>query len=217
VTTDREAFETALGRTPRFVYDNGPRLVLVSVAWVVASLPLVTIGPATLAAYRAILDLRSDANSIDWAGVGGVLRRSGAAATLLSGVPVAFGAVSVTYGLQALRTQSLLAEALALSAGYGALYVALLLMPTFVALARGASDVAAVKAGIRWTARHPTPALTTGLLTLVVLVASVLLMVAFVLLFAGVAFSFQVAMVVETTDHEQDAEDLATGGSAVTA
>ncbi|QSG13197.1 putative membrane protein [Halapricum desulfuricans] len=198
--TDREAFERAVSETPRFVYHNGLRMVLISVGWVVFSLPLVTIGPATLVAYRAILDVRSDRNRIEWGHLMTVLKRSGLASVLLSGAPVVFAAVAVTYGLSALRAASLAGEILALSAGYVALYLALVLMPTFVAMANGYDDFEAVMFGVRWTAEHPTAALTTGLLTVAILAATVLLTVAFVLVFAALAFTLQIEMVTETTD-----------------
>lgn len=200
---DSATFEQALTETPGFVYSNGPRLVLLSAAWVLASIPVVTIGPATLAAYRAILDLRSDRNRIDRGAIASVLRRSGLAATLLSGLPVVFGAIAVSYALGSIQTGSLLGEILALSAGYAAMYLSLVLMPAFFAMARGRSDVEALKFGVAWTASHPTAALATGLLTLVVMVVTALLTIGFVLLFAGVAFSLQIA-VIELTSEDAD-------------
>ncbi|WP_254279737.1 DUF624 domain-containing protein [Haloarcula marina] len=197
--TDQAAFRRAVADVPGFVYHNGLRLALLSLLWTLASLPLVTIGPATLAVYVAIRDLRSDRNRIDRGHIWSVLRQNGVASALFSGVPVAFGAVAVTYGVTALRTGSLAGEVVALVAAYVALYVALALVPTYVELARGSDPVAAFRYGVGWLARHPTPALATGLLSLVVLAVTAVLTVAFVLLFAGVAFTLQVA-VVETVD-----------------
>ncbi|QIO21661.1 DUF624 domain-containing protein [Haloarcula sp. JP-L23] len=211
--TDQAAFRRAIAEVPGFVYHNGLRLALVSLAWVVASLPLVTIGPATLAAYAAVRGLRSDHNRIDRANVWAVVRRNGVASALFSGVPVAFGAVAVTYGVTALREGSLAGEVAALVAAYVALYVALALIPTYVELARGSDPVAAFRYGVGWLARHPTPALATGLLTLVVLAVTAVLTVAFVLLFAGVAFSLQVA-VVETVDDRTNETSVAAGATA---
>jgi hypothetical protein len=193
----------ALAGLPGFLYGNGLRLAAVSLAWTVAALPLVTVGPATLAAYAAIRDLRSDRNAVDLGRVKAVLRENGAASALLAGVPVAFGSVAAVYGVSALERESLAGEAVALVAAYVALYAVLAAVPTFAALARGEGPVRAVRYGVGWLAAHPTPALATGLLTLVVSTVTVLLSVAFPLTFAGVAFSLQVA-VVETVDRRTD-------------
>lgn len=203
-TTDQKAFSRALAGVPRFVYSNGPQVVLLSIAWVVASLPLVTIGPATLGVYRAILDLRSDRNRIDWANVKGVLRESGVAAMLLSGLPLVFGVLAVNYGIESLQSASLLGEVFALAAAYVAVYLVLVLMPAFLAMAQGHSDIDALKQGMRWVATHPTAALTMGLLTLVTLAISILLTIGFVLLFAGVAFALQIEILSQTTASADD-------------
>ena len=194
-TTNQEAFRGALSDIPRFVYANGLALAVVSVLWFLASLPLITIGPATLAAYVAVQDLRSDRNRIDRDRVVAVLRDNGVASAVFSGVPVTFGAVSAAYGITAFQRGSLLGEAIALVAAYIALYVALALVPTFVRLARGEGPVSALRYGLRWLVRHPTPALAMGLVTFAVLAVTALLTVAFVLVFAGLAFSIQIAVV----------------------
>lgn len=196
---DQAAFREALRSVPRFVYHNGLRLTVLSVLWFIASVPLVTIGPATLAAYVAIQDLRSDRNEIDRGRIVDALRQNAAASALLSGVPVAFGVVAVTYGTTSLRQGSLLGEAIALVALYIALYVALALIPTFTALAGGIDPFDAFRFGLGWLRAHPTPALATGLSSLVILAGTLLLTIGFPLLFASLAFSLQVT-VVETVD-----------------
>ena len=206
--TDQRAFRRSVVRVPGFVYHNGLRMTLLSLAWAVASLPLVTIGPATLAAYVAIRGLRSDRNAVDWSRIRTTLRRNGVASAVFSGVPVVFGAVAVTYGLTALRQGSLAGEVVALVAGYAALYVALALIPTFVALSEGTEPVAALRYGVGWLARHPTAALSMGLLTVAVLAVCLLLTVGFALLFAGLAFSLHVA-VVEAVDDAAAATESA--------
>lgn len=74
---DQEAFRHALSQVPQFVYQNGFSLVIISLLWFLASLSLVMIGPATLVAYVAIRDLRSEQNRIDRAYVLTVLQRNG--------------------------------------------------------------------------------------------------------------------------------------------
>jgi hypothetical protein len=191
-TTDQIAFRNALTTVPSFVYDNALRLVVLSVAWIVCSLPVITIGPATLLAYSAIQDLQSERNTVDFSRMASVLRQNGVASVIFSGVPVVFGVVSVLYGIPALSRGILLGEVIALIAGYIAMYTVLVLIPTFSAMAMGVSPVSALRYGIRWVAAHPTAVLSMALLTVVTLVVTVLLMVAFVLLFAGIAFSLHV-------------------------
>ena len=209
-TTDQEAFRRAVADLPGFVYRNGFRLALLSLGWVVASLPLVTIGPATLAAYAAVQDLRSDRNRIDLDRLRTVLRRNGVASALLAGVPATFGSIAVLYATTALTRESLAGELVALVAAYVAVYAVLALVPTFAALARGEEPYEAVRFGVRWLSAHPTPALATALLTLVVLAVSVLLTIGFVLLFAGVAFSLQVAVVESVEERTGDAAQAGT-------
>lgn len=199
-TSDREALRRALGAMPRFVYGNAFQLVGVSVAWIVASLPLVTIGPATLAAYVAILELKSDANRIDRGQIAHIVRSSGLSAALFAGVPAILGLASISHVLTFVASPSLVAEGAALLAFYGAVYIALALIPTFVFLAEGNDDLVAFKQGIAWTAAHPTLTLVTGLLTLCLLSLTVLLTIAFVLLFAGVTFSIQIAIVLQSLE-----------------
>lgn len=194
-SSDREALRAALAGTPRFVYANGLRLVGMSVVWVLCSLPVVTIGPATLGAYVAILGLRSDENRIDRGRVRQRLRESGGAAALLAGIPQVLGVVVVSYVSLLGTAPSLLAEVLLLAALYAGAYAVLVLVPTFVFLAEGDDDLTALKRGVAWVGSHPTLALVTGLVTLGLLGVTVALMVAFVLLFPALAFGFQVSVV----------------------
>lgn len=64
--SDGERFISAVGETGQFAFQNIHRLIVVSVGWFLASLPVVTAGPATLAAYAAIQSMRtSPAGTID--------------------------------------------------------------------------------------------------------------------------------------------------------
>lgn len=211
--TDQAGFRNAVRAVPGFVYHNGLRLTALSLAWTLAAIPLVTIGPATLAAYVIVQDLRSDRNRIDRGRLVAVLRKNGPASVLFSGVPVAFGLVTVAYGTASLNRASLAGEAIALVALYIALYAALTLMPTFTALARGADPVDALGFGLGWLRAHPGPALAMGLLSLLVLVVTLLLTIAFPLLFASLVFSLQVA-IVETVDGRAARPDV-NGAAAV--
>ncbi|WP_423747015.1 hypothetical protein V5735_20500 (plasmid) [Haladaptatus sp. SPP-AMP-3] len=213
-TTDQIAFRSALTAVPSFVYGNALRLVVLSVAWVICLLPVITVGPATLLAYAAVQDLRSERNAVDASRLGSVLRRNGVASVIFSGVPVVFGGISVLYGIPALSRSMLLGEIIALIAGYIAMYSALVLVPTFSAMARGVSPVSALRYGIRWVASHPTAVLSMALLTVVTFAVTALLMVAFPLLFAGIAFSLHV-IVTDEFDTYTDENGRASAPAAV--
>ena len=177
-------------RTLRFVYEHSARLVVVSVAWFVASLPLVTIGPATLGAYAAIRSLR-ETGRIDRGRVAGVLRTNGVHAALLAFLPVVFAtpaALSLRGGVTLAGFESILA----VGGLYVAGYLVVALMPTFVAMADGEAPGPALKGAYIWTASKPAAALSLGLVTAVVFVVTALLTIGFVLLFPAVAFSYQI-------------------------
>ena len=168
----------------RFFYDNGPRLVGLSVAWVLCSLPVVTIGPSTLGAYGAIISLRDD-HSIQYDRVRDLLRRHGLSSVLLTGT----GAL---YVRRYFATRSTVALGLAIVTLYAAAYVALVLIPTFVELARGAALDQSVRAGVRWTASNAVGAVAMAMATLLLAVVAGALTVAFALVFAGIAFSLHI-------------------------
>lgn len=196
-TSDSVTFRRALSRLPRFLYGNALRLVVVSVVWAICSLPIVTVGPATLAAYTAIQDLRSDRNTVDRSRIISVLKQNGVASVVFSGVPLIFALITVLYGVPAITQQSLLGEGIALVAAYIAIYTSLVAIPTYVAMASGVSPVTAVRQGVQWVSSHPTAALTTGLFTIVVFTLTVLLTIGFILTFAGISLSIHVAVVDE--------------------
>ena len=185
-------------RTLRFVYEHSATLVAVSVAWFIASLPLVTIGPATLWAYAVIRSLR-ETGRVDRGRVAGVLRTNGVHAVLLSVLPVVFAtpaALSIRGGVTPAGFESILAVAGLYVAGY----LTVALIPTFVAMADGESPATALKGAYVWTATDPTAALSLGLVTAVVFVVTALLTIGFVLLFPAVAFSYHVEYLVDDLD-----------------
>ena len=185
---DVDRFRTALGESARFVYRHLAALVVVSVVWFVASLPLVTIGPATLGAYAAIRSLR-ETETLRWHPVWTQLRANGVHALLLSALPAVPALSTVLYGIEHLGVRSTVDVLLTIGGVYATLYTILILIPTFVSLARGDSIVGALRRGWRETTGHPTLAITTGLFTLVVLCGTALLTVGFVLAFPSIAFS----------------------------
>lgn len=180
-----------------FLYGNSFWLVVVSVAWAVSSAFVVTVGPATLGAYVAILGLLSDRNRVEFDRVRSVCRRQFLPATAFGLLPPLFFGLSGAYAYSLTDGVTPLRVGGTLATFYVGLYLALVMVPTFVALARGRSGADALRAGVSWVAAKPTLAMLTGMVTLAVFVVTALLTVGFLLMFAGVAFSFQVRVVGE--------------------
>ncbi|TYL37806.1 hypothetical protein CV102_15845 [Natronococcus pandeyae] len=195
--TDANQFADALRSTGRFVYGNSHTLTLVSVCWFLASVPVVTIGPATLGAYVAVRQLDSDRNRVELNELLGTVRSQFVPATLYGLVPPLFFVIAAGYAVAHLSNPGLLTTGLFFVSLYVGLYAGLVMVPTFYELADGTAPAKAIKLGIRWTAAHPTLALLTGLVTLIVLLATLLLTIGFVLLYPMLAFSFQHRMVTE--------------------
>jgi len=187
----QDPLQATLQSTGRLVWDSLPELVVVSVAWFLASLPVVTVGPATVGAYRAVLSVRAG-DGLDVAAIRTTVRRQFVHATLLGLFPVVLGLAAVNYALAYLATGELLAGALALGGFYVVLYATLVLVPTFIRLASGADVATALWDGYRFTARHVVGTVVLGTVTVGLFALSSLLTVGVVLLFAGVACVFHV-------------------------
>lgn len=185
-------------RTLRFVYEHSATLVAISVAWFVASLPLVTIGPATLGAYAAIRSLR-ETGRLDGGHVASILRTNGIHAALLSFLPMVF-ATPAALSLRGGATPTGFESVLAVAGLYVAGYLGVALMPTFVAMADGETPIAALKRAYVWTATDPTAALSLAFVTAIVFALTALLTIGFVLLFPAVAFSYHVEYLVDDLD-----------------
>jgi len=185
-------------RTMRFVYEHSVTLVAVSVAWFVASLPLVTIGPATLGAYAAIRSLR-ETGTLDSRRVASVLRRNGVHASLLSFLPVMFFIAAGLY-LRGGTPRTGFETVIAVVGVYIGAYLVVALIPTFVAMAAGDPPTVALKQAYVWTASRPTAALSLTLVTAVIFVVTALLTIGFVLLFPAVAFSYHVEYLADDFD-----------------
>lgn len=186
--SDIERLRLALGESGRFVYRHLTALVGVSIAWFVASIPLVTLGPATVGAYAAIRSLR-ETGHIDRGGVVRRVRATGIHAFLLSLLPVVPASAAALYAVDYLGTGSTASAALTVVCTYVALYGVLILVPAFVALSGGATVFEALRGGYAQTTGHPTLMLTTVLLTGAIVVATAALTIAFVVLFPTLAFS----------------------------
>lgn len=191
--TDVQRLGRALSTVKSDGYRHATKLVPISVAWFLASLPLVTIGPATVGAYAAIGDVLRD-YEVDYGHVADVLRRQSVAALVLSLLPTAAGLGMVLYVLEFARTGAPLAGMLALGSFYAAIFLVLVMIPTFVALSEGEWLGDALKRGYVETVSHVTLSLAMAFLTLVLLAVTLLTTIGFVLLFAGAAFTFHLAL-----------------------
>lgn len=199
--SDSEILGEALNETKGFVYVNGAELTLVSVCWFFCSLLVITVGPATLGAYTAVASLREN-EGINARRVWTTVRSELVGTTLLSLLPVILAGVSLLYAVRYLTTGTLLAGALALVGAYGVIFSLLVLVPTFVSLAQGMSVPQALRQGYLWTVKNPTLTLAVGLITAIIGCVLLVFVVAFPLLFAGVACSFHTQVVVRYLDRD---------------
>jgi hypothetical protein len=186
--------------TLKFVYRHSTVLVPASILWVVCSLPLVTVGPASLVVYLLVLSLR-ETGRVDRARVVETVRANFVPATLLGFLPVTFVAIAALYLVSGLATD-LVGTALTAVALYAGLYVGVLLIPTFVSIAAGVEPRVAVRESYVWLAGAPVTGLQLLLVTAVLLVATVGLSIGFLLLFAGLAAAYHVEVLVRTTRQE---------------
>lgn len=191
-------------RTLRFVYHHSVPLVAVSVAWFVTSLPIITAGPATLGAYATIRSLR-EKGQVDREYIKRALRTNGLHAALLSFLPMAFiGAGSLYLG--GAVTAGGFGPIIAVVALYIGGYVAVALIPTFVALADGTPPVAALRQAYVWTATDPASTMALALVTVGVVGVTALSTIGFVLLFPALAFSYHVERLADELDGENISE-----------
>lgn len=191
-------------RTLRFVYHHSATLVAVSVAWFVASLPVVTVGPATLGAYAAVRSLR-ETGQVDRAYVGQALRTNGLHAALLSFLPAAFVGAGSLY-LRGVATLGGFEPVVAAVAFYIGGYIAVALIPAFVALADSTPPVAALRQAYVWTATEPASTVALALVTVGLVVVTALSTIGFVLLFPALAFSYHVERLADDLDAERRSE-----------
>ncbi len=182
---------TAIKRTIRFVYQHSSSLVVCSLYWTLASIPLVTIGPATVGLYAAVLSLR-ETGQVDWSRVRQAVQTNGVHAGLLGMLPPLFLATGILYGLTASGTLAMLVAVVGL---YLSVYIGLTLIPTYIAMARGKSAIVALKEGYLWGATNPTYLIHLAVVTLVLFVSTAALTIGFLLLFAGLAASYHIELV----------------------
>lgn len=200
--TPPRALVPILRTSARFAWTELPTIVAVSVLWLLASLPVVTVGPATLGAYAAVLAKREaqgdefdDGSHAVAARVAARVRRGFMPSIAIGLVPLPFAAIGAFYVIQFLRTGSVLFGVLAFGALLVGAQLSLLAVPSLVYLAAGQQSDDAFRAGYAWTITDPRLAVGTGILTIAVGVGLLTLTIAFVFLFGGVAAAFHVTTV----------------------
>lgn len=190
-------------RTVGFVWEHLVSIVAISVAWFFAALPVVTVGPATVGVYAAVLSLRADdASRIDREAVLKTVREQFVHAALIGLVPLVLLGIAAGYGLAYLSGGGLGAGLLAVAAWNAGCYAWLVSVPTLIGLAGGEPVVDALAGGVAWTTDHAVASVVLGVVTAVLLIVTSLLTVAAALLFAGVAFAFHVQFVTDLTDRD---------------
>jgi hypothetical protein len=186
------AFVTTL----QFFYRHSTALVPASLLWVLCSLPLVTVGPASVGVYSLVLSLR-ETGRVDRDRVVETVRENLVPATLLGFLPATFVGIAALYVVSGLAT-GIVGTALTAVALYAGLYLGVLLIPTFVSMAAGVAPRAALRESYVWLAGSPVTGLQLLLVTVALLVATLGLSVGFVLLFAGVAAAYHVEVIART-------------------
>lgn len=192
--SDLDPLYVSLRSTGQFVWTNLISVVCVSVSWFLAALPLVTIGPATVGAYRALFLLRAG-DGIDRVAVARTVRRQFVHATLIGLFPLAVLAIATAYAVAYARTGTLLFGGLALITLNVTIYAWITSVPTLVRLAEGEPATSALAMGVRWTIHHGVGAAVLAIVTAALFTLASLLTVAVVLLFAGVAFAFHIEFI----------------------
>lgn len=192
--SDAVVLRDAFGDAIRFTYRHSLTLVGVSLAWFIAVLPVVTFGPATVGAYRAVVGLR-ERGSVDVRAVLATVRRQIVHSVLLGLLPLAFWGVSTFYAIQYSLTNETITLVLFLGAFYIGTYLAMVAIPAFVALAHGEPGYEAISFGYSWLREHVTLGLMTVVVTAIVALVLSLLTIAFPAFFGGVAATFHVEAV----------------------
>lgn len=206
---ERDTSSNLVVWTLKFVYRHSAALVPAGVLWAVLSLPLITVGPASLGMYATVESLR-ETGRVDRAAVVRTVRENLVPATLLGFLPPTFFGIALLYVGSGLAS-GLVGSALTAVALYAGLYVGVMLIPTFVGMARGVEPRRAVREAYVWLAGAPVSGLQLLLVTAAVLVATLGLTIGFVLLFAGITATYHVAFVDREASEDGPLSGVATG------
>jgi len=192
-----ETFRISVLESARFVYANSYKLVPISIAWFLASLPIITIGIATIGAYAAIISLRRD-GEINMNVVRHAVRTKyvpGVLFGLLPGFLTLIWMANVASYVQTGRATSLL---IAIGVLYFLVYTSLVLISMFIEFVDGTRTWPAFKRGNVWVRKNSIVTILIAATTIIIFVVSILLTIMFVLLFPALAFSLHI-IVYEST------------------
>jgi hypothetical protein len=174
-------------------------LILISIAWFFLSLPLISIGVATLGAYTAIISLR-ETGTVDTGVVYQAVRVHFVPALILGWLPIFLILLMILNVDAFLRGGGTGAFLVSLSVLYFLFYTTLALIMIYLELIHGSDLWTAFKRGHSWVSQNPVLAVMTAGITLIVLGFAAALTVAFVLLFPAIVFSFHVHLHANTRD-----------------
>lgn len=178
-----------MANAAQFYYRDSRRLTLIGIIWFVGILPVITVGPATVGAYSAIHSLRTDGR-VDFNGVDQIIRDSAVSTTVFGVLPLALLSVAGILSWRYAETGSIVVLVATIVTFYGAVYTILVLVPTFVNIARGYPPRQALYTGISWTSSHPARSVVMILVTVALFAITAALLIAVVLVFCGLAFNF---------------------------
>ena len=202
-------YRRSLRRTAGFVYQHSTWLVVISVCWVVASLPVVTSGIATLGAFSAIRSLRND-DRPRWDTVSESLRRHGFNVTVMSFVPMLLAVMTVLYAVQYVETGGIQYLLLSIAGVYLVTFLLLVALTTVARLFDGDGFVEAVSAGYGWVVRNPMLSAANALTMAGIVLVGVVSVVGLVIIVPAVVFSFHLELTDGPTPSVRD--DSGTAG-----
>lgn len=179
--------------TLRFTYRHSAELAGLSVVWTVLCLPIVTVGPVTLGAYRAIRSLR-ETGEIVREDVRATVRDNLIESFLLGLVPLVFIGIGLLYVTTPIQGTTV-SLGLGIVALYIGLYFAVILIPTFYEIAAGAEPMDGLRSGYVTIAGDPITVVRLLIVTSGFLVASTLLTVALVVIFPGITMSYHIHLI----------------------
>ena len=195
-----------LRSTTAFAWQHLDAMVAISVGWVLCSLPVVTIGPATLGGYCAIVSLREE-GQVSWKALLEVVREQLLYSVLLGTAPVVLLSVTTGYALAYLSTGATVSLGLTVVGLIGSIYVLLISVPTYVGLAHGDNPTEALKGGVFWTAHYAVRASVLATVTVALFVSLALTTIGVGLLFAGLTFALHTELVTATQHRSPSTND----------
>lgn len=199
VVVEIELFRRTVLQTARFVYEQSFKLMLISIGWFLCSLPMVTIGVATIGAYAAIVSLQ-ETGDVNGPAVRRVVRETFVPALILGWIP---GLLTVLWVLNVdrfVRTGEYLSLGLSFVTLYALLYGTLVLVGVYLELLEGCELWIAFKHSNVWVISNPVMSVLTAGASLAILIVTAVLTVAFVLLFPALTFSLQIYAYENTRD-----------------